>query len=69
MGWKLLLFFIVILFTLLYLLMFWENRHEKTHVRFFNQKLDMNLALLMIAVFLDGAVITLLLSWLLGLFG
>ena len=69
MDWKLLLFFIVILFALLYLVMFWENRHEKAHVHFFGQKLDMNLALLMIAVFLDGVIITLLLIWLLGLFG
>jgi hypothetical protein len=69
MNWKLLLFFIVILFALLYVVLFWENRHEKIHFHIFNQKTDMNLGLLMAAVFLDGIIITLILTWLLGYFG
>ena len=67
MDWKLILFFIVILFTLIYFVVFWENRHEKTHFHFFSQRIDINLGLLMLAVFLDGAIITLLLLWLLDI--
>jgi len=66
MDLKLLIFFIVILFTLLYFVVFWENRHEKIHFHFFSQKIDINLGLLMFAVFLDGIIITLLILWLLG---
>lgn len=69
MDWKLLLFFIVILFTLLYFVLFWNNRHEKVHFHIFSQKTDMNLGLLMAAVFLDGIILTLLLAWLLGYLG
>jgi len=69
MNWKLLLFFIVILLLLLYVVMFWENRHEKTHLHLFSQKVDINLGLLIFAVFLDGIILTLLLTWLMGWLG
>lgn len=32
----------------------------------FGQKIDMNLGLLLLAVFLDGAILSLLIAWLLG---
>jgi len=67
MDWKLILFFIVTLFTLLYFGLFWKNRHEKINLRFFKDKIDVSLGLLMLAVFLDGALIAALLLWLLGL--
>lgn len=69
MNWKLLLFFIVILLILLYFVVFWENRHEKVHFHMFSHKTDINLGLLMAAVFLDGIILTLLLTWLLGWLG
>ena len=46
--------------------MFFENRHEKTKFTFLHHKIDINLGILMLAVFLDGAIITFLLIWLLG---
>lgn len=68
MNWKLLLFFIISLFTLLYLMEFWENRHTKINFELFGQKIEMNLGLLLFAVFLDGAILTLITLWLLGFF-
>ena len=62
------LFFIVALLLLGYLHMMWENRHEKVSLHFFHRKTDMNLGLLIFAVLLDGAIITILLVWLLGYF-
>lgn len=69
MNWKLLLFFIASLFTLLYFVQFWENRHNKTSFHMFGQKIDMNLGLLLLAVFLDGAILGILMMWLLGYLG
>jgi len=69
MNLKLLLFFIVSLFTLLYLVQFWENRHSRASFHMFGQKIDMNLGLLLLAVFLDGAILALLITWLLGYLG
>jgi hypothetical protein len=66
MNLKLLFFFIVILFTLLYFVQFWENRHEKVTFHIFGQKVEMNLGLLLVAVFLDGAILSLLIIWILG---
>jgi len=68
MNLKLLLFFIVVLFTLLYFVEFWENRHTRVSFHMFNHKIDISLGLLLVAVFLDGAILTLLLTWLLGYF-
>lgn len=67
MDWKLLLFFIVAFLTLLYFSLFWKNRYEKISLHFFKDKVDVSLGLLMLAVFLDGALIAALLLWLLGL--
>lgn len=65
MNWKLILFFIVILSILMYIVMFFENRNEKTHFKFFGKKMDMNVGLLMLVTFLDGAILAALLVWLL----
>jgi hypothetical protein len=69
MNLKLLLFFIVSLFTLLYFVQFWENRHSKAVFHIFGQKIEMNFGLLLLAVFLDGAILAILLAWLLGYLG
>ncbi len=66
MDWKIILFFIVILFTLLYLVEFWENRHQKVTFHLFGQKMEITLGLLLFAVFLDGAIIASLFFWLLN---
>lgn len=68
MNWKLILFFIITLFTLLYLVEFWENRHTKINFQMFGQKIEMTLGLLLFAVFLDGSILTLIILWLLGVF-
>ena len=60
MNWKLILFFIITLFTLLYLVEFWENRHTKINFQMFGQKIEMTLGLLLFAVFLDGSILTLI---------
>lgn len=69
MNWKLILFFIITLFTLLYLVEFWENRHTKINFQMFGQKIEMTLGLLLFAVFIDGSILTLIILWLLGVFG
>ena len=66
---KLILFFVVAVFTLLYLALFWDNRNEKIHLHFFHQKIDTRLGLMMFAIFLDGIILALLLTWLLGYLG
>ena len=65
MNWKIILFFIAILSVLMYIMMFFENRHVKTHIHIFGQKIDINVGLLILVTFLDGAIITGLLVWLL----
>ncbi len=66
MNLKLIVFFVVILFTLLYFVEFWENRHQKVEFHLFGQKMEITLGLLLFAVFLDGAIIAGLLYWLLS---
>jgi len=67
MDLKLILFFIVTLLTLLYFRLFWKNRHQKIDLHFFKDKVDVSLGLLMLSVFLDAVLITVLFLWLLGL--
>ena len=62
---KPLLFFIIVLAILLYVIIFWQNRHEKTEFTFFSGKSKMNLGLLMLVTFVDGVILALLLTWLL----
>jgi len=68
MNWKLLIFFIVSLFAILYLVIFWENRCERVKFHFFNQKMNISLGLLLFMVFLDTSIIVALLIWLLDVF-
>jgi uncharacterized integral membrane protein len=65
MDWKLIIFFIVAILTLTYFVTFWQNKDERTHLHIFGQKIDINLGLLMFGVFLDGAILAVILIWLL----
>jgi hypothetical protein len=62
---KPLIFFIVTLITLTYFVTFWQNRNERVKFRLFNQKVDISVGLLAVGIFLDGAIISALLIWLL----
>jgi len=66
MSYKIPLFFLVAFGCLLYLDIFWKHRHLKIHLKFFGHGIDTNLGLLGLMVFLDGAILTLVLVWLLG---
>jgi len=65
MDWKTLIFFAVAVLTLTYFFAFWQNRHERVKFHFFKQKIDISLGLLAISIFLDGAMLSALLIWLL----
>ena len=66
MDWKLLIFFIVAVITITYFIMFWQNRHERVKFNFFGHKIDISVGLLSVGIFLDGAIIALLIYWLLS---
>ena len=59
------IFFTVILFTLMYLVTFWNNRGKKIKFTVFNHEIEINLGLLAFSIFLDGVIIALLINWLL----
>jgi len=61
---KLIIFFFVALFILIYLAIFWHNRHEKIEFHLFSKKIEINLGIMAFGVFLDGAILTALLFWL-----
>ena len=58
--WHYLLFFLVTLFTLSYLYTFLQNRKNKVKFEFFNHTLEVSLGGLLLSVFLDGIIITVL---------
>lgn len=62
---NLIVFFIIAVLTLTYLLSFWQNRRGKVVLQLFNQKIEMSLGLLMFGVFIDSAILSALLLWLL----
>ena len=58
------LFFIVALITLTYLASFWENRKTKVKFNLFHQDIEISLGILAFGLFLDGAILSGLLLWL-----
>ena len=62
---KLIIVFTVALFTLMYLVTFWNNRGKKVKFTVFNHEIDISLGLLAFSIFLDGMIIALLINWLL----
>ncbi len=66
MNWKPIIFFITICAALLYLIFFWENKKSEININIGQQKRKINLGLLLIGIFFDGAVIGSLIFWLLN---
>lgn len=66
MNLKLPLFFIAVFSVLVYLDLFWKNRHEKVRFRFLRKEAEVGLGLLVLTAFIDGALLTVLLLWLTG---
>lgn len=69
MDYKLIIFFIVAVLLATYLHVFWDNRKEKITFHFFHRKTDAKLGLILLGVFLDGAIFALIFIWLMGYFG
>jgi len=65
MNLKLIIFFVVAVFTLMYLVTFWNNRGKKIKFTVFNHEIEINLGLLAFSIFLDGMIIAILINWLL----
>lgn len=66
MSFKLPLFFIAAFSVLVYLDLFWKNRHEKVRFRFLRKEAEVGLGLLVLTAFFDGALLAVLLLWLMG---
>jgi len=66
MSYKIPLFFLVAFSILVYFDLFWKNRHEKVRFRLFGKETDVGLGLLLLTAFFDGALLAVLLLWLMG---
>ena len=66
MSYKIPLFFLVAFSILVYFDLFWKNRHEKVKFRLFGREAGIGLGLLLMTAFFDGALLSVLLLWLMG---
>lgn len=66
MNFKIPLFFLVAFSVLAYFDLFWKNRHEKIRIHLFGREAMVGLGLLALTAFLDGALLALILAWLMG---
>ncbi|MBN2087172.1 hypothetical protein JW758_02390 [Candidatus Peregrinibacteria bacterium] len=65
MEYKSIIFFIIAILTLTYFVTFWQNRNRVVQFHMFGKEIKINLGLLTFGIFLDGALITAILIWLL----
>lgn len=62
---KSIIFFIIVFSTISYLFTFWQNRDKRVKFHMFGQEIEINLGILSFGIFIDGAIITTLIIWLL----
>ena len=65
MSLKLIIFFIVAILTLTYLATFMQNWGRKVKFHMFGKDIEISLGLLSFGIFFDGALIAVILIWLL----
>ncbi|MBI5421951.1 hypothetical protein HZA44_02355 [Candidatus Peregrinibacteria bacterium] len=66
MNLKLPLFFIAVFSVLVYIDLFWKNRHSNVRFRFLRREAEVGLGLLVLTAFIDGALLALVILWLTG---
>jgi len=65
MSLELFIFFIVAILTLTYFVTFWQNWGRKVKFHMFGKDIEISLGLLSFGIFLDGAILSAILIWLL----